>query len=141
MILEADEIEARVSSPLNLLNRLRAEVKRASDIVSIPSEVQPSSSISSVPTVDNLVENLEDKLNKGKAVSGAKALMAESIDRLRTRLIEVDKPTDLAKIAVEMNKIVNGSEFSNKNQANTPIVIWKPEVHNEAHYETIVVSD
>jgi len=159
MILDAEEIEARVNSPFNLINRLQNAVKRA-EVISIPSlnsgleqgthqvtiptypnsfQSQPSSG---EPTIDNLVESVDDKINKATAISGAKALMSESISRLRTRLIEVDKPTDLARIAVEMNKIVNNTEGNEKSKFNNiPIVIWKPEVHNEAHYETIIVSD
>ena len=143
MILDSNEIDARVSSPLNLMNRLRA----LSGIPSIPDNIQngiihrkEETTIPSIPSVDDLVESVDDKINKGKAVSGAKAVMAESINRLRQRLIEVDNPVQLSKIATDMHKIVN-AEVENRKPNNAPIVIWKPEMHQENHYETVVVSE
>jgi len=139
MILDANEIDARVSSPLNLMNRLRS----ITTVPSIPVEVQYDKSpteIVSIPGVDELVESVDDKINKASALSGAKALMAETISRLRQRLIEVDSPVQLSRIATDMHKIVN-AEVENHKPNLAPIVIWKPEMHNENHYETVVVSE
>jgi len=144
MILDSAEIEARVNSPFNLLNRLKTEVNRAVSIVSVPDGLvnrNEPAQIPSIPSIDELVENAEDKINKATAISGAKSVMAKSIKELERRLVEVEKPIDLAKVAVEMNKIVNGSEEKNKGLNTGPIIIWKPEVHNEAHYETVMVSE
>lgn len=141
MILQNDEIEARLSSPENLLNRLAKLTTRSP--VSIPEVIDSSENLSdSVPSVADLVDNLENKLTGGKAYTNALNVLAESTELLRSRIGEVRKPEKLSKIASDMSRIVNGfNEKNNKNSNNNTVIVYKPVVNNESHYETVYANE
>lgn len=147
MILDKEEIDSRLSSPLNLLNRLK-KLTNAS-VISIPSSISnPTDSSESrsqhpsvPPDVDSLVDNLEDKLATAKCYSGAKDVLAKSISRLNERLEEVDSPVQLSRIATDMGKIVNGFDESKKSNPSVSIpIIYRPIMLTEQNFQVINVE-
>lgn len=136
MILEDEEIESRIESPLNLLNRLKKDLNR-NDSDRLRNVIQTIP-----PTVDQIIDNLEDKLKSGKdnIKSKATGIINECLDELKGRLSEVQKPKDLAAIAAEMNKVI-GNKNENKSASNAQVIIYAPQHNNETHYEVIHVSE
>jgi len=148
MILETEEINERLSSPLNLLNRLRKLTSVENKIVSLPPSEQNSQSRSDVrhpsfpPSVDELVDNIEDKLATQKCYSGAKEVLASSISRLKERLEEVDSPVQLSRIATDMGRIVNGFDESKKSTPSVSIpIIYRPVMLTEQSFQVIQVNE
>lgn len=134
MILSDDDVKERMESPLNLLNRLRTTVNRAS--------VQnPTQHPSLPPSADALIENLEDKL-KGSTRSKAAAILHSAMDELTSRMHEVQKPERLATIATEMSKILANQEDKNgKNVTNSQIIIYAPQIQSLDNFEIIDVVE
>lgn len=136
MILNETEVKERLESPSNLLNRLKAGLsstnphrKSQINIPSIP------------PTVDKIVDDLEEKLKYGSLKSKASAIMSDAMDSLREKLGEV-KPEKLATIAEQMNKIVSTQLDKNKDDDNKPqIIMYAPTFLKEEHFETIYVRE
>jgi len=134
MILNEIEVTERMSSPMNLLNRLKSATNKQhsqNTILSLP----PSSS--------EIIDDLEDKLKFGSIKSKAAGIMIAAMDELKVKLPEVHKPEQLAKIAESMGKIVNAEIENNKNDnSNRPqFHIYAPQFHNEEHYETIYARE
>lgn len=144
MILEDNEVEARLSSPLNLLNRMRAltEVESLVKPVLIPEVVNENGEFDDAPSISDLVDNFENKIAGGKAYTNALGVLGESVQMLRAKLHEVEEPKQLSRIASEMSKIVNGFNEQNKNKNMTPtVIVYKPVVNNEQHYETVYANE
>jgi len=134
MILDEKEVIERFESPLNLLNRLRAGLshhKNQSKIVSIP------------PTAENLIEDLEEKLKYGGLKSKAAGIMNDCLEELKSRIGEVDKPTQLAAVAETMNKIISSEDKNKKSDSDSKpqYVIYTPTFISEEHFETIYVRE
>lgn len=140
MILNEAEMNARLDSEDNIVNRFRKLTDAA--VVSIPSYEQVSERYNeTVPSINDLVTDVDDKINQSKGISNAKTLLAMSTQKLISRLDEVDKPTDLARIASDMNKIVNGSESSKDKRTQNNIVIYRPVQNDINHYETVIAVE
>lgn len=133
MILQKEEVDARLRSEDNLFNRFRKLTE--APVVCLPNETEQKA-----PSVDDIVEGVEDKLNGAKGLSNAKSVLAMATARLKERLIEVDKPVDLARIAAEMNKIVNGEVDKTKNQQNN-VVIYRPVINDVSLYPEVHVVE
>lgn len=135
MILEDEEIESRIESPLNLLNRLRKDLNK-NDSNSLRNPIQ-----SIPPTVDQIINNLEDKLKSGKDNIKSKAtnIINECLDELKGRVKEI-KVEKLASVAAEMNKVI-GNKNESKQVSNAQVIIYAPQHNNETHYEVIHVSE
>jgi len=104
MILNETEVTERMNSPINLLNRLRTITNKhtkENQIVSIP------------PTATEVILDLEDKLAYGSIKSKAAGIMIAAMDELKSKIQEVQKPEQLARVAESMSKIVN-AENENK---------------------------
>lgn len=132
MILNDTEINERLESPLNLMNRLRLSNK--GDEVNHPSIP---------PKAEDVIDELTEKLNYGSIKSKAANIMISCMDELKARIPEVQKPEKLAAIAESMSKVVN-AEVKKKdiNEDNRPqIVIFAPQVMQENNYSTMVVND
>lgn len=141
MILSSEEVNSRLNSEDNLVNRFRkltsASVVSLPDVNTSRTVFESVNSDENAPSIDSLVENVDDKVNSQKGISNAKAVLALVTDRLKARLTEVDKPVDLARIAAEMNKIVNGEgDKGNKTQNN--IVIYRPALNDVNVYPTVI---
>ena len=131
MLLNDVEVTERMSSPLNLLNRLRSSTRsKSNSIISIP------------PTSTDIIDNLEDKLQYGSIKSKAANIMIAAMDELNKRIPEVTKPEQLAKIAESMGKVVNAEVANNKDKLDAPqIIYYAPQFNTEEHYETIYARE
>ena len=65
--------------------------------------------------------------------------MALSLAELRTRISEISKPESLARIAGEMNKIVQTREDEGKKQAQ--IVVYAPQLIQENHFQELTLTN
>lgn len=135
MILDNNEADNRLSSPLNLLNRLRAVSPAGLDGL----ERKNSAVVSLPPPVSELVEGLDDKLSDAKTLNGASAILAECIGTLRGRMGEL-KPEKVARIAGEMSKIVTSAKENNSKGQQT-VIIFKPNMVSEDTFEVIHVNE
>lgn len=127
MLLSDEEVQTRLESPLNLLNRLRKATTPAA-IPSLP------------PTSKDLDLNVEEKLAVGKLKENAAAIMALSLAELKQRISDIQKPEKLAQIAAEMNKVVISRQDEGKNPP-AQIIVYAPSVVNETHFEELVLKD
>lgn len=137
MILNDDEIQERIESPLNLLNRLRTSLNRTiapHTPAIIPTLPPPKSS--------DIIEDLEEKIQSSSVRSKAVGIMTAAMDELKIRIPDVQKPEKLAAIAAEMAKVV--SHQDNRNQGKEElarIVVYAPQVQNIQNYDIIDVSE
>lgn len=128
MILDELEVLSRVESPNNLLNRLRAETKVNSQIPSIP------------PSIDTVVDDIEQKLAFGSLKGKAIGIMNAAMNELHVRLPEVQRPEKLAAIAEQMSKVISNSQIKNDNDVRVgQIIVYAPRIISEevldvAHY-------
>jgi len=157
MILEANEADARLNNPDNLINQLRSRM--SAGIVSSRNNIMPFVGLSSIPakdnvivslppSIDNLIDDVEQKLidaEQNKKLSSIKtsavAVLDQALTNLQSRLHEVERPKDLAKIATDMSRIINDSDDKGKVNNFNQVIVWKPMVANENHYETIRVHE
>lgn len=116
-----------MESPINLMNRLAALSGKA-PVVSLP------------PTSDQIIPNIDEKLNDTRAK--AHSILNATMDELRKRLAEVQKPEKLAAIAKEMSQVV--AHQDNKNQGSVQagqIVIYAPTLQKIEDFEVIDVQE
>lgn len=149
MILNDDEIQQRIESPLNLLNRLKNATKRGSgSIPHSPFNVPVSSSDIPVniptlpPKAEDLITSLEDKIVNAAARSKAMNIMVTAMTELQHRLPEVQKPETLAKIAQDMSRVISNHD-ANKPSTNTlsQIIVYAPQVQKLEDYEVIDINE
>lgn len=133
MILAEEELQERIESPLNLLNRLRNRMTPRSSHSIIPSLP---------PTSNEIIENLEEKINYGSAKSKAAAIMTLAMDELKTKLNEVTRPKELAAIAESMGKIIANTQVRHEdNKTQAQIIVYAPMIVNEDHYDIVDVRE
>lgn len=133
MILNDTEVNERLASPLNLINRLKSEMNKGNAMDTF----MP-------PSVDDLIENVEDKLKLGSAHNRAISVLDDCVSALAGRIHEVDKAKDLSRIATDMSKVVNSiDEIRNgrDKKGGSNLVIWQPIIMTETHYEVIQVRE
>ena len=139
MILNEIEVQERMESPLNLLNRLRSQGRKSyqdntgnvrNQIVSLP------------PTVNQLVENIDEKLGFGGIKNKATSIMLRSLEELENRLPEIQRPERLANVAEQMAKVVNAvsPKDHNDDRKMPQIVIYAPAIRHERDYKVIDIS-
>lgn len=187
MILTDEQVEERLTSPDNLMNKV-SEMKESHLIVLpkkdgsrgevIPSRVRQllgviankstetqtevadafdvtQASVSmfsrgiSDQRVDHEIKEVVDKARESKAKESqdkeseahelALDLMVDCIKGVSGRLHEVDKPKELAKMAVDMSKIVGNLKDKDKagDTNNTQVIIYAPNQRSESAYETL----
>jgi len=130
MLLDDNEINARMSSPLNLLNRLRNHDAKAIDIPSLP------------PKSEELVENLDDKIKAVSVKRTASEVMQKSLTRLNDLVETVEKPERLARIAKDMGAVVESmKEDKDDNLKNVQVLVYRPEILTENHYQIIQINE
>lgn len=127
MLLTDEDVQERLASPNNLLNRLRAASAAKSVSPCLP------------PTSDDLNLNIDEKLAVGKLRENAASIMAMSLSQLKTRLSDIQKPETLARIAGEMNKVVQSRQDEEKKVAQ--IIVYAPQVIQENHFGEITLTD
>jgi hypothetical protein len=133
MILSESEVTERMSSPLNLMNRLR-NISRQSSNSQIPSIP---------PTSEEVIQDLEHKLASTSIKSKAANIMIAAMDELKSRIPEVTKAENLAKIAESMSKVVQAESKDNTQRSeNQPqFILYAPQFHTEEHYEVIQAKE
>lgn len=158
MILESNEAELRLNNPSNLINQLRLRMN--SGAVSDRSSITPFHGLQTLPakaddriislppSIDDLVDDVEDQIAtaaKDKQIKNisvsAVAVLDRALINLKSRIDEVERPKDLAKIATDMSKIIHDDGDNNKVNNFNQVIVWKPMVANENHYETIRVHE
>jgi hypothetical protein len=137
MLLSDDEIQERIESPINLLNRLKTSLNRTiapHTPVPIPSLPPPSSS--------DIIEDLEDKIKASSVRSKAVGIMTAAMDELKIRIPDVQKPEKLAQIAAEMAKVVSHQDQRNQGDNKlSQIIVYAPQVQNISNYEIVDVAE
>lgn len=170
MLLNDTELEARLNSTDNLINRLRRSAPAKTELVNPsrsggietdrelssflsvlngnhhkPSRSQDYEIPSLPPNSSDLIENLEDKIKTAQVNHKALSVLDESLDLLRVKLDEVQNAKDLSRIATDMEKILNGSRISeresNRSSSGAGVIIYKPIMVNENHYESLAVNE
>ena len=145
-----EQVESRLNSPDNLTNRLAAlrNPAKKADLVDlgIPSVSRNDTNILPFmpPSVDTLVEKIDEKINLRLAEEGATGVLLDSITQLRQRLNEVESPAQLSKIASDMGKIVigiNRNETDKKTASFNQVIVFKPMMMTENHYESVRANE
>jgi hypothetical protein len=133
MILEEKDAIARFESPLNLLNRLKSSLSRPHSKPTIAS-IPPSSS--------EIIEDLDEKLKSGGLKSKAAGIMNDCLNELKSRIPEVDRPSQLSQIAETMNKIISSEDKNKNDNQNQPqFIIYSPTFISEDHFDTVYVKE
>jgi len=129
MILNDKEIQETMESPINLMNRLK-------------NVTTPSRHPSLPPTADELIDNLEDKINEsGSLKSKAASIMKSAMTELEIRIREVHKPERLASIVAEMNKVVHAAADKGESVKGAQVIIYAPVLRTEEQFEVITVNE
>lgn len=126
MLLTDEEIQERIESPLNLLNRLRNASRANSPCL---------------PTAADLIPDLDEKIGPDIKKQATK-IMNSALKELEMRLPDVQKPEKLAQIAAEMNKVLLAQQKDKEGDKGGPqIVVYAPQVIQESHFETITIQE
>lgn len=129
MLLTDEEVQERLESPLNLMNRLRNASKAPSKSPCLP------------PNSDDLNLDIDEKVAVTKLRGTAASIMALSLHELKQRIPEIQKPEKLAQIAAEMNKVLI-SRQDDKDKSNQPqIIVYAPQIIQESHFQQINLQD
>lgn len=155
------DIESRINHPDNLINRLRLSTfnSKVDSVVSLPIIDVPSSkrttfdasnpagvnsTDSATPTIDDLIDDIETKINLGCAHTAAVDVMKTALNELKIRVIEAEKPEQLSKIATDMQKIIAGLAAKNKDKdsdARPQLIIWKPMIVTAEQFNEVHVNE
>lgn len=126
MLLSDEDVQERLASPLNLLNRLR-NTSSPSQIPCLP------------PTSSDLGLDVDAKLAVGKLRETAAGVMATALAELKIQIPNVQKPEKLAQIAREMNNIVQSRE--NEDKTPPQIIVYAPQVIQENHFQELTLTN
>ena len=144
MILNDNEINTRLKSPQNLINKINnvSRVKATGMELFIPhiSETPNDSELSLAVNDDPLDEVIdEQKIKLGLVKSRALEVLHDSLNQLQVRLPEVSKVRDYSSIARDMKAILTDENEGKKIAAQ--VVIYKPVINDISKYETLVVME
>lgn len=130
MILSDEEVKQRLQSPNNLLNKLREATTPRPQIPCLP------------PTTKDLDldKDIDEKLAVGKLRETAASIMALSMEALKDKIQDIQKPEKLAQIASEMNKVVQSRKDDEK-KIPGQIIVYAPAVINENHFQEILLPN
>jgi hypothetical protein len=126
MLLTDEEVQERIESPLNLLNRLRHASKAHSPLLP--------------PKSGELIPDLDEKLEPDVKKQATK-IMNAALKELEMRIPDVQKPEKLALIAETMNKVIVAREDKDKGSNAPQVIVYAPQVIQESHFETIIVQE
>lgn len=115
------------------MNRLRAITKAPIQIPTVPSFQTPKS--------EEIIDNLEEKINLGSLRSRASSIMVDAMSELKVRVNEAKTPKELALIAGEMNKIVNAPANNKIEDNRTQVIIYSPKTRSEEDFDIISVPE
>ena len=146
MLMSDDQVSARLGSLDNLFNRLHGSSNKneAEIVTNLPANLSRYGDDIEIPSlppsIDSLVDGMEEKLKIAQVNNAALDILNGSLIELKARLCEVESPKDLSRIATDMGKIINGGK-ENKQAGNiNQVIIYKPAMSSEHHYETIVAA-
>lgn len=139
MLLNEDEVIARLNSPDNLVNRLKAM-----SVFRIPDN-KPSGVVNVPPPIENLIEDLDRRVKTASIHEKALDLLSDSISELKNRLPEVDSVKSLASVARDMGVIVKNIEtIENERRTNksdgpkVQFVYYAPTILTESDFGPVV---
>lgn len=145
MILDAEDTNVRLESPLNLINRMKflgTQKEKSLEIFGIKEDKLENESPLMPPSADKLILDLESKLKLGTAHDKAVDVLHDSVVMLHANLHNVDKIDKLSRIATDMGKVIaNIDEIRQGRKTNAPVIIFKPITVTENHYESVSASD
>jgi len=146
MLLNDSEINNRLNSLDNLFSRLRGSSSLSETNDSLAVIPEPSKSTIEIPSlppnVDDLVDGIEDKLRTARITKSAEEVLDNSLEQLKMRLCEVENVRDLSKIATDMSKIINGqNQKDDPSKTASQVIIYKPVMVNETHYQAVQVNE
>lgn len=136
MLVKDTTALTRLNSPNNLLNKLQEiTTSRRSHtptpIVSIPP-----------PKADDLIDDLDEKLDNGSVKARAVSVMSKAIKRLDNNIETVD-PKKLSNIVRDMAHAVKvlDPEKLDGDKTNIQFIIYRPEMKSENEFDRIVLSE
>lgn len=134
MLLNDEEIQETMESPLNLLNRLKSSLDKTSRGTMVPSLP---------PKAEDIITDLDDRLKDSNTRLKAAGILNEAMDELRKRLPEVQKPEKLASIAELMSKVVKQQDDKNNNAigAGSQIIVYAPRIQSIENYRVVKVNE
>lgn len=159
MLMNKDEMDKRLSSPDNLLNRLRSvgvkdvvvnkvvDIHNSKGTIDIFTGPSPSSegddNIFTPPSIDDLIEDADNKIEVGEAHNGALRVRNKAIRMLEDLLPLEQSSTKVSRIASEMSRIASEirGEVLEAKTANVVPIIFKPMFIEEASFNVIHVND
>jgi len=173
MILTDDIIEERINSTENLTRRLVSEKENSQEEVKIPEVLQFPRQENSLarefnlpvfndkivsrpggnsrveipslpPSVESLVEDLEEKLRTARIDSSVLEILDTGLTQLKYRLDDVESPKELARILREMSQVrgsIKESEHLSKGHAKGNVIIYKPVMVQENHYDMVLANE
>ncbi len=143
MILNDSEIEARLESPLNLINKLRSHTSKtnAMNVFGVK-DTQPDSSPVMPPSVDDLIIDVESKIKLGGLNRKALDVLDVCLDELKVRLPEASKPENLSRIASDMGKITASIRDSHRDTTNTvQVLVYAPQIIPRETFDVIDLGE
>ena len=122
MILDTNELNERLNSPNNLLNRLKEMTKvktsESSMNLFVPSEpVRGNNSTPFMPNdsdIKSTLDEIDDELRDGLIKNTAKTVLGNSLVHLSRSLGNIENPVNYARIATDMGKLLVNMETANK---------------------------
>jgi hypothetical protein len=134
MLLSDEEIQERLESPLNLLNRLRTATTPR----------PPAGNGVGIPCLPPKTEDLDIDVEGEVAVSQlrgkAARIMGRALNALEGRVQDIEKPERLARIAAEMHKVVANTEDPNKAKTSQ-IIVYAPQIIQESHFQELTLKE
>ena len=129
MLLTDEEIQERLESPMNLLNRLKTATTPKTGIPTMPPV-----------TSEDIKLDIPGKLAANGLRDTAARVMGKALKELEVQLPNVQKPEKLAQIATEMNKVLNATQDKDKNPP-AQIIVYAPQVIQENYFQELTLKE
>lgn len=149
MLMNETEVDSRLNSPDNLINKLRLitrnKVKDSGmEIFGVPTEAVTGEVVSLPPTADDLFDDFDSKIKKNMAKTSAMDTLVDAIGSLHQRLPEIDKAETLSRVARDMSSVLkqmNEADAANGEASKAQIIIWKPVMMQGQQFATVHVNE
>lgn len=161
MILNDDQVNERLNSVSNLVGRMKKleqdktiidDSNARPELTYLPEKTQIPELIPSLPSrndndnksddVTNLVEELHRKSMKYVVGKKAFSVLDQTLNLLEDNIYQLENPKDLSRIANDMSKIIAATEDKTEDKATkNNVIIYRPVIHAESHYQQIAVNE
>lgn len=170
MLLKSLEVDDRLASTDNLINRLRhsqvSSLRKVIDVTPVVDESdlakhklserelaviervleEDSDSVpaqkATEPNLNDLIPDAVDKIKISLAQNTAIDLVQDSLNQLRLRIEEVDKPEKLGRIAADASKVYTNLRPKEDNApVRGSVIIYKPVVADISNYQIIKAAE